>query len=349
MANNFTILAGSVSQGIWRSPDGGQSWRNFHGKPPFVWEPFNLEAEVRGLAVDPHDPAVLYAGDEKGICKSTDRGATWTRLHGPMDGFTVWSLAVDPADSSIVFAGARPPALFRSEDAGKTWERLNAVLPQECDIGVPRVLAMRIDPLDHRNIWAGVEVAGVYKSHDGGDTWTRVRGGLKDDHDHEDIHDVTLIPGMQFKGDTGKGHLEQGKGETVLVTTPRGILATSDMGETFHTFLSGSNFKLSYVRSVAVKPDDPNTIFVGKSDTAIGSQGDLIRTKDGGRTWENCRLPVEPNSGIFGIAVHPSNPDVVVAVSLFGQIYKSEDAGDSWMKLKRECNELRAVKWVPNS
>lgn len=349
MGSDFTILAGSVSQGIWRSADGGQSWRNFHGKKMPVWEPFTLEAQVRGLAVDPTNPAVVYAGDELGVCKSTDRGDNWERLHGPMDGMTIWSVVVDPTNPNNVFAGSRPPALFRSKTAGKTWEKLKVELPQECEIGVPRVLVMRIDPLNPKNIYAAVEVAGVWRSLDGGDTWERLRGGFGQDHMHEDIHDITLVPGMRLKKNNGRARLEPGRGETLLITMPGRMEASDDMGESFSTVIEGKDFRLHYLRAVAVRPDDPRVIYVGKSDTAIGGDGDMVRTKDGGATWEVLKLPVKPNSGVFGIAVHPSNPKRLVATTLFGQIYLSEDGGDTWVKSERETNELRAVKWVPNS
>lgn len=344
MANDYTILAGSIGEGVWRSPDGGETWRNFHAKQMPVWAPFNLEARVRGLASDPNNPAVIYAGDEVGICKSFDRGDNWERLHGPMDGLDIWSIAVDPANSNIVFAGSGPPFFFRSKDAGRTWEKLPAQLPQECFVGIPRTLFMRVDPLDSRNIWAGIEAAGLYRSVDGGDSWSLVWGGLEPGgHPHA----MAMLPGMDLRVDKGGTSLAPGKGTTALIAAGD-LLATSDVGETFQTLLHEKDFKLSYIHALAVKPDDPRVIFVGKGDTAIGSTGDLIRTKDGGATWQNCDLPVEPNSPFWGIAVHPSNPNRVVACTLFGQFYVSEDAGDTWKKLKREVNELRTLAWVPN-
>ncbi len=349
MTKDFTILAGSVSQGIWRSADGGETWRNFHGKGQLPWEPFALESQVRALAVDPNNPAVVYAGDEEGVYKSEDRGDSWERLHGPMDGLTVWSIVVDPTDSNVVFAGTRPPYLFRSRDAGKTWQKLPTDLPQECAIGTTRVTAMRIDPLDHRNIWVGIEIGNVHRSTNGGDSWERVYSGFDEMDTHGDIHDVTLIPGTEVREENGHVTIGPGKETTVLINAQFEFLATSDGGKTWHKLLnSKETFPLPYMRAVAFKPDEPHTIYIGKSDKAIGSVGDLARSRDGGATWEQLRLPVEPNSGVFGLATHPSNPDRVVACTLFGQFYVSEDAGDTWVKLKREVNELRALAWIPN-
>ncbi len=48
------------------------------------------------------------------------------------------------------------------------------------------------------------------------------------------------------------------------------------------------------------------------------------------------------------IATHPADPDFVLAASLMGEIYASEDAGDSWQKLNREFTEVGVMVWVPN-
>ena len=105
---------------------------------------------------------------------------------------------------------------------------------------------------------------------------------------------------------------------------------------------------LPYSRGVAFKPDDPNVIYSAVGDTAIGSTGAIHRSLDGGETWEERPLPVEPNSNIWSIATHPADPDVVLASSLLGEVYSSSDAGDSWQKLRREFSEIGAMVWVPN-
>ena len=348
MAKDFIIMAGSVSQGIWRSPDGGTSWRNFHGKKMPIWAPFNLESQVRGLAVDPNNASVIYAGDEMGVCKSIDKGDNWERLHGPIDGLTFWSLAVDPTDSNIVFAGSRPAGLFRSKDAGKTWEKLKADLPQTCHIGIPRVTALRIDPRDHRNIWAGIEIGGVYRSMDGGDSWSYVRSGFPEMDDHQDIHDITLVPNADLKVDpSGSVSIIDGKRTVVMVNAQYEMEVTADGEKWYKMIQSKQDLFLPYMRAINFKPTDPKTIYLGLGDGAIGSTGGIARSKDGGLSWQRLKLPGECNSGIFGLQLHPSNPERIVACTMFGQFFISEDGGDTWTKPKREVNELRALTWVP--
>jgi photosystem II stability/assembly factor-like uncharacterized protein len=245
-----------------------------------------------------------------------------------MDGMPIWSIAIDPADTRTIFVGVKPAALFRSHDGGSSWAKLPVRMAQECHIGPPMVTRLMVDPQDHRTVWAGVEVDGVYRSLDGGDTWTHVEGGV-----HPDIHGMAICLGEPKK---------------VLASTPREIFCTTDMGESWQSVVKTDRFPLPYSRGIAVKPDDPNVIFAAIGDSAIGSTGAIQRSTDGGKTWETRPLPVEPNSNIWAVATSPENPDLVLASSLFGEIYRSSDAGDSWLKLKREFSEVGALVMAPN-
>ncbi|HXW85378.1 MAG TPA: hypothetical protein VEJ86_13305 [Candidatus Binataceae bacterium] len=191
-----------------------------------------------------------------------------------------------------------------------------------------------IDPRDRKTIWVGVEIDGVYCSRDDGKTWTQRKMGDKELN--QDVHGLALAGGSQPR---------------LLVTTPDGIWSSSDDGENFalHSFPRfAERDAISYCRGVAVKPGDPETIFVGNGDFIPGKRGAIQRTRDGGKTWGKCELPVEPNSVVYWFGTNPANPDLIVANSLHGYLYVSPDAGDSWSKLRREFGEIRALAWVPN-
>jgi hypothetical protein len=51
---------------------------------------------------------------------------------------------------------------------------------------------------------------------------------------------------------------------------------------------------------------------------------------------------------VWGLATHPGNADRIIAFSLFGEVYVTEDAGASWRKIPREFGEIRAAVWLPN-
>jgi photosystem II stability/assembly factor-like uncharacterized protein len=100
--------------GVLRSSDGGESWTPAGS---------GLGARsVVALAVDPSARQTVYAGADDGLYKSTDGGATWSKLAFP--GRNVVALATDPAQPNVVLAIAvkdRQGLVFRSEDGGATW------------------------------------------------------------------------------------------------------------------------------------------------------------------------------------------------------------------------------------
>ncbi len=322
MANDISICVGTVGQGIWQSPDGGEHWA-------MVRDPFQIEAQVRALTAHPTKPSVIYAGANTGVYVSNDKGVSWEHLDSPMNSLHVWSIAIDPTDPDTIFAGTRPPMVFRSKDAGKNWEKLPVEMATECSIGVPRITALVVDPVDHRNVWAGVEIDGVYRSLDGGDSWTRVEDGVSD----PDIHGIAVSPGNP---------------RNVLVSTPHEVFASSDVGESWRSMVKTEDFPLAYCRWVAVKPDEPQVVFAANGSGAYGSTGGIQRSSDGGESWQSMPLPVEPNSSIWDFAFHPADPNTIVANTLYGEVYTSNDGGATWDKLKREFGEVRAVAWMPN-
>jgi photosystem II stability/assembly factor-like uncharacterized protein len=246
-----------------------------------------------------------------------------------MDGVEVWKIAVDPVQPEIVYAGTRPAALFRSADGGGSWKRLAAKIAAECpNVGVPRVTALAVDPSDHGVVWAGIEVDGVRRSTDGGESWTRI-AAIND----PDIHDIAV---------TVDG------GPLVLISTPGEIFASRDRGENWEMLHVRDRFRLRYCRGLAQQPDDPQTLFVATGDSAVGSTGAIERSRDSGRGWQALDLPDEPNSPIWAFATTVADPRLILACSHYGEIYTTEDAGDSWRKLRREFTEIRAIALLPN-
>ena len=194
---------------------------------------------------------------------------------------------------------------------------------------------MVVDPRDNRTIWAGMEVDGVYKSLDGGDTWVHLPD-LGPNPFHGDIHDVAL---------------KTGDSTTVYCTSPFGLATSHDEGESwdYHEFPKFPEADSgSYCRGILIKTDDPDVMFVGNGDTIPGFTGAVQRTQDGGKSWERVSLPVAPNSLIYWISSHKERPNIIVAASILGYVYVSEDGGDSWQKLQKEFGEVRSVALLPN-
>ncbi|ETX08075.1 MAG: hypothetical protein ETSY2_07580 [Candidatus Entotheonella gemina] len=296
------------------------------------------ETQVFALTPHPHDAKVIFAGAHDGIYRSGDGGVTFDAIDSPLSGKAIWSVAVDPVHPDTIFAGTRPGAIFRSRDGGQQWEPLNAHFADACpNVRFPRVLSLVVDPSDPQKVWAGAEVDGVRRSLDGGETWettgsAMTPGTIGQQLNNPDIHGIVVSSASPT---------------TVLVSTPREIFASTDTGENWQPLGVQNHFPMPYCRSLALKTDDPNVLFVANGDGAAGETGTVQRSKDRGQTWETLPLPVVPNTPIWTFATHAADPDLMVTCSHYGQVLISEDAGDSWRKVKREFSEIRALAWVP--
>ncbi len=320
MSSSFTICVGTVGTGIWRSTDAGETWKQVHHG---LWN----ESRVYGLTAHPTEPQCLYAGTDSGLYRSHDGGERFEHIDSPMDDRHVWKIAVDPVDSQTLFVGTRPSALFRSRDAGTTWEQLDVELAEECPaVRIPRVTALVVDPENHNTVWAGIEVDGVQRSLDGGDSWMRIVGGLND----PDIHDIALRAPNQ-----------------VLVSTPKDIFVSTDVGESWHGLGVRPHFSHPYCRALALPPHQPEALFVATGDSAIGSTGAIQRSLDGGQHWDQPALPVKPNTPMWAFATHAACADVMVSCSHYGEVFVSRDNGAGWDKTEREFSEIRALALLP--
>lgn len=338
--DHYSVFVGTVGQGLIRIKDGKWSRCGFGV--------FDFESEVRAILVHPTEANVIFVGDEEGLFRSADGGTSWEKVPGPLNGVSIWSLACDPSEPKTMFAGTRPPAIFRSDNSGLSWTRLKADLPQKCVFGLPRITSIAVDPLDSMHVWATVEIGGVFRSIDGGTTWSMPKSGIKEMDEGLDIHNMQILPNTRVEVSQGRAFLAQGQGSTVLIVCQHETVATSDNGATWHSIVKPRNLPEPYMRGLATKPNEPTTIYMGIGRQALEPVGKLVKSGDGGLTWEELNLPNELNSGPYNIATHPSNPNRVWVATIFGQIYNSEDAGRTWVKYPRETTEIRALTWRPD-
>jgi photosystem II stability/assembly factor-like uncharacterized protein len=152
------------SQLLYRSADGGKTWR------PTSLRPANPQGYPMVLALDLRRPTTLYAAAGRAVFRSTDAGRNWRSI---TDGLPakrdITSLAVDPRGSGIVYAGVASSGsisggIFKTTNGGRTWSRANSGFP---------VTTLAVDPARPATIYAAVDRRKyrILKSTDSGQTW----------------------------------------------------------------------------------------------------------------------------------------------------------------------------------
>jgi len=162
-ARDGTLFAATLEDGVFRSGDRGTHWA--------AWNFGLLDLNVLALAVSPHyaHDETLFAATESGIFRSTNGGRAWREVDFPTDWAPVLSLALSPAyaHDATLFAGSEVHGLFRSQDAGATWQRL----AEERLNGAVNSIILAPDFPDPPQVLVLYEDS-VLVSHDGGQTWT---------------------------------------------------------------------------------------------------------------------------------------------------------------------------------
>jgi len=159
----WTLVDGGPESAIYKSDDGGKTWRKIQAGLPSV------DMGRIGMCVSPANPDVLYAiveaaRDEGGVYRSTDRGETWEKRSDYMSSSPQYynELVCDPTDPDRVYS--MDTFLHVSEDGGKTWRKVPERFKHVDNH------ALWIDPSDTRHMIAGCD-GGVYETHDRGRTW----------------------------------------------------------------------------------------------------------------------------------------------------------------------------------
>ena len=169
MTRAHSIYVGTIGEGVFRSTDGGETFKRAMDGGIFV------ESHVRALVVHSNDPRTLYLGTHQGLYRSTDGADSWSRVESPLNGREVWSILLLPHDPDVIVVGACPSRLFVSWDAGRSWIEPAVTIRQEC----PRIIHTRVTCVaaadDRETLWAGVEIDGLCRSRDRGRTWQKAK------------------------------------------------------------------------------------------------------------------------------------------------------------------------------
>ncbi len=219
----------------------------------------------------------------------------------------------DPNNANIYYAGAPAGGIWKSTDAGLTWNQLIDDLPQ---IGVSGIA---IDYNDSNTIYIATgdddagdaPSVGVWKSTDGGNTWNST--GLNPGNSPSRMNDIYIHPTNS---------------NVLWVATTTGLFKTSDAGVNWDLNISAN------IEDVKIKPGDPDVVYA-VNPSGGGFNSAFYKSTDGGDTFSSAGLGLPSTSGRFVIDVTPANPDVVYVVSAttgnaYQGLFKSTDSGASF-------------------
>lgn len=291
-------------------------------------------ADIRCLAVDPQNPAAIFAGTQgQGVLRSTDMGATWHPAG--LSGQIVKSLAVSPHDPDTIYAGTKPAYMFVSHDGGGTWGELEGFRrvpgrwwwfsPAESP-NKAYVQSITLSPQDPAVLLAGIEFGAVVRTSDGGKTWSgHRRGALRDCHT------------LTFHSQNGKWAYEAGG-------TGGGASYSQDGGLTWRKAKQG--LAKNYGVSCAADPGKPEVWYVSVAPgpgKAYGEQAEAyLYRASGGAEWQPIGWQPHPlNSMPISLLTHPSSSGLIYAGLTNGDVWQSDNYGDTWQQLPFKFKGMR--------
>ena len=345
--NPDIMYVGGDIEGLFKTVDGGRTWSN--AGPGVSDSPAGAYA-VQEIVIDPADFQRLYAATWSGLYRSEDGGGSWEYLFPQLDPEDdeippVSYVAVDPADPQIIYAGIGDSdrddggtgSLYRSEDGGQSWERLEVQMDE-----VATVHGLVVDPgspSSARRLFTSTS-DGLFRSEDGGANWERINSGL---------------PHM------GARRLEARNEDGILVlylsmkTTAvapdafnGGVYKSVDGGDSW-TSINGDLPNLPEFAEedtpyydywkIALHPDDDQVVYAATNLGGWGPDWGVYRTVDGGDTWIKLDSEIEygwlepgwwNDFNITVLKIAPSDPDVLISGGDF--LHRSNDGGQTWQQ-----------------
>ena len=305
--------AGAASGGVWKSSDGGATW-----KPTFDKQ---TSQAIGALAVSQTNPDIVWAGTGEawavrdmdmmgdGIYKSTDAGETWTLMGLPESG-RIGTIVIHPQNPEIVLACVlgratgpqKERGVYRTDNGGKTWQQ---VLFVDQNTGCSGLQMSQQNPdvviagtweieLQTHVLQSGGNGSGIYLSSDGGRSFRKVTQGL---------------PRSPF-------------GKTDVAVAP------SNVKRMYALIQTGSD---------------------GVKGLKSEAQGSLWRSDDGGSTWSNVswdRRLIGRAGYYIRIRVSPDDPDHVLIAN--STLWRSRDGGRIWVAGGGGCGDCHDIWWDPN-
>ncbi len=295
------------------------------------------------------------------------------RVLGPaVQGARILDIEVPEGEPYTFYVAYATSGLWRTENNGTTFQSLFD------EGGTPAIGDFAIAPSDPEILWIGTGTAasgrltikgdGIYKSTDKGETWNHM-GLEKTRHIgriaiHPQIPDIVYVAALGY-------HFSFNK--------ERGLFKTTDGGATWENVLFISE-KIGVV-DVAIDPKNPDTVYAASYDKwrlpwhfeESGPETGIYKSTDAGKTWKKLTQGLPAGKlGRIGLAIYPKNPNILYAhiengnlrlpteeetkrakergtepqeQRVGGEVYRSEDGGETWKKMNADKDDLGGGKW----
>jgi len=298
--------------------------------------------------------------------RSRDEGATWEEVEAPKypEGATVrdgvaavtryiWTIAAGGSDQpDRMYLGTEPGGLFRSDDGGSTFSLVEALWNHPSrqtqwfgggrdEAGIHSVI---VDPRDSRRVLVGISCAGVFETTDDGAQWEPRNQGL-----HADF---LPDPNVEVGHDPHLVVMSPSHPDVLWQQNHVGIFKSLDSAGSW-VEVTEKDGPASFGFAVAVDDQHPERAWVvpAQSDaqrTAYDKGIAVCRTDDGGATWVALRNGL-PQSGCYDIVFRHAlavQGSTVVFGSTTGNLFLSEDGGDSWTTIGNYFPPIYSVRFA---
>lgn len=276
--NPKTLYAGDFVDRVFKSADGGRSWKVASAGLPSPSP--QAPASVLALAIDPRRPQTLYAGGDGGrVFKSTDGAGRWKAASAGLARATsaVRALAIDPAGplyAGLLLTGEFAP-VFKSTNRAASWRSASNGLV------IDNVNALAIA---RGALYAGTG-AGVFKSTDGAATWTAAHTGLARSGEAAPLAVFSLAVGPRTP-------------QTLYAGTSAGVFKSTNGAVSWGA--AGTGLPAASVLALAIDPRAPQTLYAGTES------GGVYKSTNGGASWSATNRGLTGTARpVFALAIDP--------------------------------------------